>query len=127
VGLAALDTWDQTRKAYYEVARRYLEVFKDSALTFQKKWGEDWVSSTCVVKFTDSNMKKFSYNRMKDLHIQTRDWWNQGCHREFAFEPYNFLNIAGNTALLAKTSMGLPFFRFLTADHVKKIHLCQNT
>ena len=54
----------------------------------------------------------------------SRDWWNQGCHLESIFKEVQFLNNVGNTEMLAKTTLGIPFYRDITEDAAIKISRC---
>jgi len=120
VGLAALDSWDQNRKAYYEVARQYLEVFGGSGLTFQKNWGKEWVSSTCVVKFQNPEDKQKAIRKMNESEIQCRDWWNSGCHKENIFNRSLVIS-SENTTRLSLKSLGIPFHRNISQNEIQTL------
>lgn len=120
VGLGALDNWEASRNLYYKKAKMYLE-WMNQHFRFQKDWGEKWVSSTCVVRFEDEQEKQAVQASLNSKNIQSRDWWGQGCHLEPIFRKVQFLNDAGNTSVLAKTTLGIPFYRDIEIDPIKEI------
>jgi len=111
IGLAALDLWTSTKEAYYQKAAYYLEATRNFPIQFQKAWGINWVSSTCVIRFEGEYQKEVAQKNWTDQQVHTRDWWNQGCHLEPAFTHYQFIDLYGNTKRLAKTTLGIPFYR----------------
>ncbi len=121
IGLAALDLWGSNKKDYYQKAAYYLEAAFNLPFQFQEGWGRDWVSSTCVIRFDDESQKKSVQKDWANNKIQTRDWWNQGCHLEPAFCHYEFINIRNNTNILAKTTLGIPFYKDISQDSINHI------
>jgi dTDP-4-amino-4,6-dideoxygalactose transaminase len=51
---------------------------------------------------------------MSELGIQTRDWWNQGCIKEPAFESCRHAESFENTNTLVATTLGIPFHQLIT-------------
>lgn len=123
VGLGALDLWAASREAYYAKADLYSRQLRDFCM-LQHGWGKHWVSSTCVVKFDDVRQKFKAKAFLSANNIQSRDWWNRGCHHEPIFQDIQFLNNEGNTDILAETTLGIPFYRDITEDAVLKISRC---
>ena len=123
VGLGALDLWAGSRKAYYAKADLYSRQVSEFCL-LQDGWGKRWISSTCVVKFVDAKQKIKVQAALSEKNIPSRDWWNQGCHLESIFKEVQFLNNVGNTEMLAKTTLGIPFYRDITEDAAIKISRC---
>jgi len=71
-------------------------------------FGQRWVAATCVVRFADP-VKEEAAARLAETGIETRSWWNRGCHREalFAELPRTELPV---TEALADTTLGLPCY-----------------
>lgn len=119
IGLAALDLWGSTKEDYYQKASYYLDAASGHSIKFQKGWGVNWISSTCVIRFISEDQKQVTQNKLIANQIQTREWWNQGCHLEPAFAAYQFLDLNGNTANLAKTTLGIPFYRDIPKESIE--------
>lgn len=120
VGLAALDTWAQTRSAWMAVAGEYRRAFANSnTVQLQPAFGETWVSSTCVV-----SMQNGLRNRVRDAltaaEIDTRAWWGNGAHAEPAMEAFPRGDLR-KTERLAQSTIGLPFYQDLSTDQVPRI------
>jgi dTDP-4-amino-4,6-dideoxygalactose transaminase len=123
IGLGALDVWPESKDLYYAKSSAYLE--KASKLshifTFQNGWGVDWISSTCVVRFKSKSLKTLAVQFLDEAGIQTRDWWNKGCHKEPAFSSIKTVGGLPNTEILAETTLGVPFYRDLELSKIDKI------
>jgi len=126
IGLAALDLWESSKNSYYQKAKKYLEFSLGKDWCFQNGWGEDWVSSTCVIRFNTAQQKLKAIKKLTNLKIQTRDWWNQGCHLEPIFKEHQFLNFDKNTHFLAQTTLGIPFYREISEIDINQIFLALN-
>jgi dTDP-4-amino-4,6-dideoxygalactose transaminase len=121
VGLAALDLWVNTKNAYYQKAAFFLDIARNIPIRFQKGWGINWISSTCVILFEDEHQKQIAQQNWTAQKIHTRNWWNQGCHLEPAFAHYQFIDLYGNTNTLANNTLGIPFFRDITKSSIDSI------
>ncbi len=121
VGLAALDLWPQTKDLCYEKAVLYRKSANELPIKFQQGWGIDWVSSTCVVKFDHEERKSFFKAEWDTREVQTRDWWNQGCHLEPVFKDCQFFDMEGNTKDLATKTLGIPFYRDISSGAIQAI------
>lgn len=108
VGLAALDGWDADRLQFLRTARlmRAAMTFLPR-VRFQTGWGTDWVTSVCVVRLPDGSVDAVE-RTLEDLDIQTRRWWDLGCHANPAFAacPRGDLHA---TDRLGRSVLGLPF------------------
>jgi len=118
VGLSALDEWPKTRARLMEVAKNYRKRLSACQwASFQRGWGEDWISTTCNLKI-ESGLESLPFAvAMGEAGIDTRRWWGDGCHRQTAFAdcPRFALPV---TADLAGRTIGLPFSRDLTTSHI---------
>ena len=119
VGLAAFDGWPQTRAAFQRVASTYRRHLAGLPVTLLDGFGERWVAATCVVRL-DEAARDHVGARLAEAGIETRAWWNRGCHREplFAALPRGDLAV---TEALAATTLGLPCYADLADDDIAAI------
>jgi len=120
VGLGALDLWSGSREIYYNKANAYRQLMGQSC-QFQNDWGQSWVSSTCVIRFTSSSQKKNAQALLSSKNIQSRDWWSQGCHKEPVFVTAQSIGDMSNTDTLATTTLGIPFYRDIDERDIEEI------
>ncbi|WP_281252754.1 DegT/DnrJ/EryC1/StrS family aminotransferase [Polynucleobacter cosmopolitanus] len=122
IGLAALDLWAETRSGYFVQATQYLNNKTDSdTFQFQNGWGSNWISSSCVIRFSDENLKRHKKSQLLTQNISTRDWWESGCHLQPAFKSYKSMGSLSNTLKLASVTLGIPFYRGIDFCSVDKI------
>jgi dTDP-4-amino-4,6-dideoxygalactose transaminase len=123
VGLGALDVWPENKAFYYAKSNAYLtKANKISQICcFQGGWGANWVSSTCVIRFKSKSLKTLAVQFLDEAAIQTRDWWNKGCHKEPAFSSIETVGELPNTQILAETTLGIPFYRDIADAQIDKI------
>jgi dTDP-4-amino-4,6-dideoxygalactose transaminase len=120
VGLAALDTWSETRADWMAVAGYYRRVLAESnVINLQPGFGKDWVSSTCVVSIAERAHPRVQ-SELARAAIDTRMWWGSGLHRERATThyPHNPLPVTEN---LAQSTLGLPLYRDLPERDIQYI------
>jgi dTDP-4-amino-4,6-dideoxygalactose transaminase len=120
VGLAALDTWEATRADFARVAAAYAKAFAGEAtVMIQEGFGERWVSSTVIVAVEEAGAEAVG-RELAAHRIGTRRWWGGGLHRHAAFEKFP-RGITDNAEGLAESVIGLPCWRDLPNDKIKKI------
>lgn len=117
VGHAALDQWPRRRQQWRAVADAYRRHLGPGA-RLQAGWGEQWVSSTCVVDLGDADASTI-VERMRDRRCETRRWWD-ACHRQPAFVGYPRVDLPVSERL-ARTVLGLPFFPDMTEELVVRV------
>jgi dTDP-4-amino-4,6-dideoxygalactose transaminase len=123
IGLGALDVWPESKGLYYSKSNVYLTKASNlgQICSFQSGWGVNWVSSTCVVRFKSKSLKTDAARLLDEAGIQTRDWWNGGCHKEPAFSLTKTVGDLPNTDILAETTLGIPFYRDIEDSKIDKI------
>lgn len=120
VGLAALDEWPRARAEWMEAARAYRTALGDSnQIRLQEDFGRTWVTSTCVVRFTEATVAR-TESALAAAGIETRQWWSQGAHAHPATSAYPRTSLPA-TETLARSTLGLPFHRDLGADAIGEI------
>ncbi len=112
VGLAALDTWSETRAEWTAVAGQYRSALSGSnIINLQPGFGKAWISSTCVVSIAESARDRVQ-SELTGAGIDTRMWWGNGVHRERATAQYSRGPLPV-TESLANATLGLPLYRDL--------------
>ncbi|MEI8396189.1 MAG: Stf0 family sulfotransferase [Rhodospirillaceae bacterium] len=123
VGLAALDRWAETRRAFQRVAhswrRSLATALPDAALP--DGYGETWVSSTTVIRLADPEADALKLY-LANLGIDSRCWWGRGVHRHPAFAACSRTPLPATEALAERT-LGLPCFVDLPDSAISDI--CQ--
>jgi len=120
VGLAALDGWDADRLQYLRAARlmRAAMTFLPQ-VRFQSGWGVDWVTSVCSVALPDGSVDAVEQG-LATYGIETRRWWDQGCHTNAAFADC-LRGDLGNTDRLGRSVLGLPFAVDMDERHISRV------
>ena len=120
IGHAALDAWPMERLRW----RRAAQLLRMTCtglpeVTFQPGWGEDWVTSVCMVRLPDG-LADAAEAALEAEGVGVRRWWGRGCHANPAFAD------CPRTALphserLARSTLGLPFAVDLDAEACSRI------
>ena len=123
IGLAALDEWDVVRAEWLTVAEAYNAVFSGSnRVQLQPGFGSSWVSSTCVLDIADAGADRVE-SALNDAQIETRRWWGRGAHDHPATRHLPRSSLA-STELLARSTIGVPFYRDLEIGTILRIGEC---
>ena len=116
VGLASLDLLKTTRADFERVARAYIAA-PSPHVTFQKGFGDHWISSTVIVTTDDAEA---TARALAARRIGTRRWWGGGLHRHGAFKSLP-RGETPNTDLLVERVIGLPCWRDLPNEQILQI------
>lgn len=120
VGHAALDEWAETRAEWMTAARAYRNAIPQSnRLRFQDGFGENWISSTCVLHFADLDSDRVAAVLARD-GIETRQWWRKGAHTHPATAAYPRGALAATEAL-GRSTLAVPLYRDLSESHITHI------
>ena len=123
VGLAALDDWTRTRAEWIDIARAYQQAFSSSnKFRFQVGFGDSWIASTCVLS-VPAALRDHIEQALDSAGIETRRWWGDGAHLHRATAHYPRAH-SPNTAALAASSLGLPFYRGASASDISRVTEC---
>jgi dTDP-4-amino-4,6-dideoxygalactose transaminase len=123
IGLAALDEWEAVRAEWMQVARTYSDAFAGSnRIRLQRGFGTAWVASTCVLDIADAGAERVE-RALAAMQIGTRRWWGRGAHAHPATAqlPRAPLPV---TEGLAKSTIGVPFYRDLDLATIQRIADC---
>ena len=120
VGLAALDGWSESRAQLCQIATDYLDVFEGiDRLRFAPGFDRNNAVTTCNVAFQDPVASQI-IDALREEGIETRRWWNKGCHREPVFAGCQRTSL-DSTEYLADRVVGLPFHIDLGKSEIERI------
>jgi dTDP-4-amino-4,6-dideoxygalactose transaminase len=123
VGLAALDEWPQARAEWGAVASAYRRALPESnRVRFQDGFGERWVTSTCNLSFADLDAGQVE-GVLTSARIDSRSWWGLGAHAHPATATCPRAPLP-MTEKLVHSTIGVPFFRDMTAADVGRVADC---
>jgi len=116
VGLAALDVWQETRKAWKTISDYYQTCLNEAGI--EHTLTHDWVSSTCNVMLP--HQANDTILNLEAAGIMARKWYGDGCHQQSVFKnaPYTDLN---HTAFLAASNVGLPFYIGMEKNVIEQV------
>ena len=120
IGLASLDAWDETRARFHAVARAYRAGMAGvPGVELQSGYGTDWVSTTCIAKFTNPGLPSVDTiaGKLAAQGVDTRRWWPRVLPEETAFERFGHDRTPVGIELSDRT-LGLPCFVDLADDQV---------
>lgn len=119
VGLAALAGWDGRRVLIDRLTRKYIERLSEIPnLSLLPGYGDGWVSCYCNVALEQDAAPVLE--RLAELGIGTRRWWQRGVHRQRAYASFtrDELPVTEN---LGQRVFGLPFFHDMTAAQLDRV------
>ena len=123
IGLAALDEWDVTRAEWMAVADAYNGAFAGlNRVQLQSGFGTSWIASTCVVDIADVGVERVE-RAFDAAKIETRRWWGRGAHDHPATHRFPRTSLSV-TETLARSTIGLPFYRDLEPSSIGRIAEC---
>ena len=121
MALAALDEWDDTKAAFYRIAKRYRDNLDGAdELRLLPGYGEQRYNSFCLVEGIGHIR-----DRLHEQGIITRPWWRKGCHREPLFRNTPGSDNLPVTEKLAETALGLPCYKDMEDELVDEV--CETT
>jgi dTDP-4-amino-4,6-dideoxygalactose transaminase len=109
VALAGLDGWTALRARHARITNWYRRgISRLEGISLQPGYGNGWVSSTTNVLLPPDSATRTAW-ALQRLGIETRAWWEQGCHVQPAFAdcPRGDLPV---TEELGGRVLGLPHF-----------------
>jgi dTDP-4-amino-4,6-dideoxygalactose transaminase len=120
IGLAALDEWDAVRREWIAVAHSYNRLLQGSnRVQLQQGFGESWITSTCVLAIADAGAERVE-RALGTAGVETRRWWAFGAHDHPATRHFP-RSLLATTETLARSTLGLPFYRDLEARAIERI------
>ncbi len=104
VGMAVLDNWAETRAQWGKVQKYYIDTLGKAGI---ECWMHpDWITSTCNIIVP--NEAAALGVALKDYNIDTRRWWETGCHVHPAYRSCRIHDELTATKWLGQSMLGLP-------------------
>jgi len=120
LGHAALDAWDEDLAAWMAAARVYADAIAPSnRVRLQAGFGQEWVSSTCVLHTPDSSALRIEA-ALTQAGIETRRWWGKGAHAQAATAHFPRSHLPATEALIDST-IAVPFYRDIDRADIRRI------
>jgi dTDP-4-amino-4,6-dideoxygalactose transaminase len=117
IGVASFEHWQKIQRSYDELTSWANSTSIRLGLETHPAMSKGLISPYWIVKFADEHSKLSVSQYLLKNGIQTRNWWEAGCHKMPAFSQIEFDNLS-KTEELASRTLGLPFHLFMT-DKVK--------
>lgn len=119
VGLAGLDTWQETRMRWAVVTNRFrarLSAMPNVRMT--PAFGDGWVASTLSILWPTNLPDPAA--ALAERKIGTIRWWGPGCHAQSAYADCPRQPMPITPAIAART-LGLPFWQDLSVCQIDQI------
>jgi dTDP-4-amino-4,6-dideoxygalactose transaminase len=120
IGLASLKNWEATREILAKKLNHAREISEDLGVEISPSMKQGYISPYWVVQFKNHKIKCRVQEFLNFNQVETRNWWESGCHRMGAYKEFTHENL-NNTKLVSETTLGLPFHAFLTKKDFQKI------
>jgi len=108
--LASLDSWSVDRTKWLEQKDRAIQLTRDMGLNFEPANTSELATPYWIISADESGR----IQRVKDVfeakNIQTRAWWESGCHNMPAYEQFEQGSLS-KTQSITTSSLGLPFWK----------------
>ena len=119
-GHAALDSWQFEKNEWVKVGNMQIQVEKKLQIAPYFSAVEN-VSPYWIVEFRNEFMRDRAIKQLIDSKIDSRLWWEKGCHRMPAFKNLAARRSFLNTENVASRILGLPKYRDLEMSTIEKI------
>lgn len=119
VTLASFDKWESDRKQWVELQNWAVATSAEFNLGIHPAMKKGYVSPYWIVEGLPTRIQGLKTS-MNVGGVQTRQWWESGCHKMPAFKNYANGDFFRTEAISERT-LGLPFFRGISEDQKLKI------
>lgn len=120
VALASLDCWEGTRSILNQQRLTALNISNSLGFSVIDSMTKGHISPYWILKFDSPETKGRVVNSFLKNEIETRDWWGSGCHTMEAYKSIEHGDLS-KTVWASKTSLGLPFHAYLSAQDFELI------
>jgi dTDP-4-amino-4,6-dideoxygalactose transaminase len=121
ITLASLDKWESTKAKIMTNSNLAIEITKDLKLTTNPSLRAGFATPYWILQCESINQKKSFISRLESENVQTRDWWESGCHNMEGYATIRRNDLV-NTEILAAKTIGLPFHYFMEEKDFSFIH-----
>lgn len=122
VGLAALESWEDTSRRRRDLMRRYVAALRRPTIpvTFQEK-PEAGVYSLLPVALPEGTSAAETAGRLAQRGIETRRWYHPALHNHPALRHVEKRGTLPVTESLSQRILGLPFHLHLTDGQIEQV------
>lgn len=117
--LASLDSWETTRKSWIELKNIALEICQKNQIQAQPVMKKEFATPYWIIRSSEEVVSLIE-RVFGEMEIETRRWWEFGCHNMNAFENTQKFTLS-QTEVYAKETLGLPFHLNLKKSELAKI------
>lgn len=121
VALASLDCWEDTRSILNQQRMIALDISNSLGFSVIDSMAKGHISPYWILKFDSPEIKGRVIDSFLKNDIETRDWWGSGCHTMAAYRSIEHADLS-KTIWASKTSLGLPFHAYLSAQDFELMH-----
>jgi dTDP-4-amino-4,6-dideoxygalactose transaminase len=120
VGLASLDQWSSTKSSLEKIQQKALDISFKHGFGVHGAMKNRYVNPYWIVTSQDSQTIANISQLCDENGIETRLWWQKGCHKMPAFKLTESENLL-MTKMITSKYIGLPFHLFLNEDYWRTI------
>jgi dTDP-4-amino-4,6-dideoxygalactose transaminase len=118
---ASLDEWGQIREFWVALGKRATQISEKFNLPVSLACQNEFVTPYWIIKLSSQQEKLAIVQHFSDLGIETRDWWESGCHNMPAYMDFARSDLTITDDLASRT-LGLPFHLNLTTREWNRIN-----
>lgn len=120
VGCAQYKRWPMLKNIFQGISKKYTTYLKNiEGISLQSEVGGGWASNTCNIKL-DKPVANTLIETLNAQGIESRKWWENGCHQMPAFKKLPRAPLS-TTEYLAAHTLALPMYADLTDEAIHKI------
>lgn len=119
---ASLDEWIQIRESWVALGKKAANISDQFGIRGTEAAQKGFVSPYWIINLSSERQKSNFVIHLNKLGIETRDWWESGCHKMPAYKDFKRDDLIMTDGLANKT-LGLPFHLCLTDTEWKRIKL----
>jgi dTDP-4-amino-4,6-dideoxygalactose transaminase len=116
IGLASLDRWKSVRARYLAIQSKALEISTRHKFEVHSAMRSGFANPYWIIRTSSEESTRLLIKQCRDLNIETRLWWQSGCHQMPAFADIDKVELI-NTNFISKTYLGLPFHLYLNDEN----------
>jgi len=116
VGIASFRAWPENEKKWIELSLWAKQLSERMGLKVQPSLHDNNLSPYWIIWSESRSRIELICAAMAQEGIETRRWWESGCHRMPLFSKVPLLGDLSNTDYFANRSIALPYFIDLTKE-----------
>jgi dTDP-4-amino-4,6-dideoxygalactose transaminase len=121
VALASLDNWGENRENYLGISRTARAICTELGFEIHPAMKRGLATPNWILIPRDQSQSQKIEIAFDSAKFETRKWWNDGCHKMYAFSGYANEALP-NTESLAGRYIGLPFHLYLPNEYWNRVH-----